>query len=92
VVRHRCHNKKCCNIAHLEAGTYSQNYQDSREVHALAAAKGRKTWIVNGISYQTCRDAVSKTGISMHSIIKYTVDGVFDNNAYLIGCIKGKRR
>lgn len=49
-------------------------------------------WSVYGKGYQTCREAVDETGISMASIIKYTKQGVFDEEAYEAGCRKGKRR
>jgi hypothetical protein len=29
LVRHLCHNRKCCNIEHLAIGTQAQNYQDN---------------------------------------------------------------
>ena len=39
VVRHSCHNRKCCNPCHLIAGTQKQNMQDA--VKANRQAKGQ---------------------------------------------------
>lgn len=41
VVRHLCHNRKCCNPSHLAVGTQKQNMQDS--VRAKRTAKGEKS-------------------------------------------------
>lgn len=30
IVRHLCHNRKCCNPAHLTWGTHEENMQDRR--------------------------------------------------------------
>jgi hypothetical protein len=92
VVRHNCHNKKCWNPDHLEIGTYADNYEDSRDVHIEVAVKARHKWSVYGVEYPTCRAAVAATGISTASMVKYTKDGIFDAQAYEVGCIKGKRR
>lgn len=86
LLRHRCHNKLCCNEKHLELGTAKDNYHDSEDVHAKADAKRRGTWIVDNISYDTAKQAVEKTGISMNSIIKFTKKGRFDRSAYEAAC------
>lgn len=91
-VRHSCHNKACCNPEHLSLGTPKENWEDSREIHKQASDSRRKVWLVDGVSYETCQSAVEKTGISIHSIIKFTKDGVFDRQAYEIGCRLGKRK
>lgn len=92
VIRHRCHNKKCCNPDHLLSGTYKENWLDSEISYKAASTKRRASWSVYGTVYPTCRDAVNETGVSMHSIIKYTHQGVFDAESYEDGCVKGKRR
>lgn len=33
LVRHLCHNRRCCNPSHLEKGSYKDNWEDSEEVH-----------------------------------------------------------
>ena len=86
VVRHMCHNRKCCNPDHLCIGTQKDNYKDSIVSHTRASRALRKRWIVNGVTYATCREAVKETGICMNSIIKYTVNGVFNVEAYYKGC------
>ena len=91
-VRHSCHNRKCCNPSHLSTGTAKDNYHDSKETHDRVAKNRRKQWIVDGVTYATCREAVEKTGISMNSIIKYTKECVFDRESYEKGKIKGFRR
>lgn len=86
VVRHSCHNRACCNPSHLKLGSYKDNYKDSLDLHKKTAAKRRKKWEVNGVVYSTQREAVKGTGICMNSIQKYTVDGVFDLEAYRSSC------
>lgn len=88
VVRHSCHNPRCCNPDHLSVGTHADNYQDSVVVHKKADASRRKSWIIDGISYNTVREATKQTGISTHSIIKFTVNSVFDIEAYRTACKK----
>lgn len=39
VIRHICHNPKCCNPDHLAVGTSRDNYFDSIEKHRKAAEK-----------------------------------------------------
>ena len=33
LVRHLCHNGRCCNPSHLEKGSHKDNWKDSEEVH-----------------------------------------------------------
>ena len=86
VVRHKCHNTRCCNPAHLEIGTSKDNWYDSIEAHTAASIKRRKTWIVENIAYSTIREAVQKTGLTMHSLIKYTHEGIFQIEKYREAC------
>lgn len=88
LVRHLCNNKRCCNPNHFFSGSYKENYEDSREIHEEASKRKRrrKVWTVNGVSYKTCREASIQTGICMNSIIKYTIDGVFDVEGYREAC------
>ena len=41
LLRHTCHNKKCCNPDHLVTGTHLDNWHDSRETHLGNASKRR---------------------------------------------------
>lgn len=41
VVRHLCHNKKCCNPDHLKVGTHQDNWKDSETTHLKAASNRR---------------------------------------------------
>lgn len=41
VVRHLCENRRCCNPAHLLAGTYAENEDDKTILPALARAAER---------------------------------------------------
>lgn len=86
IVRHTCHNKACCNPDHLVSGNHKDNYNDSAITHKKAAAKRRKTWEIDGVIYPTCRAAVEGTAISMNSVIKFTVNGVFNIEAYRASC------
>lgn len=35
VVRHKCHNRKCCNPAHLDVGTHLQNMKDAVDANRI---------------------------------------------------------
>ena len=88
VIRHLCHNKRCCNIDHLRIGTHKDNYKDSKKTHKIAQEKRRHLWKIGESQYSTCREAVSATGISMGSVVKFTKDGVFNIPAYRKSTIK----
>lgn len=86
VIRHICHNKKCCNPSHLRPGTHKDNWHDSEQVHDKKSKAMRKIWRVNNVKYKTIRDASIKTGLSQSSLVKYTKDGDFDVQAYRDSC------
>jgi hypothetical protein len=86
VVRHQCHNPKCCNPDHLLVGTHKDNWHDSANIHIKAAALRRFSWSINGIDYPTIRAAQKATGICTSSLLKYTINGVFDITAYRQAC------
>lgn len=85
-MRHSCHNKLCCNPAHLSVGTPKDNYYNSIEQHKKADRARKSIWNVGGILYETCREARERTGVSSSSLVKYTNKGVFDINLYRAGC------
>lgn len=41
LVRHKCHNRRCCNPKHLEEGSYLDNWYDSESTHRQAFANKR---------------------------------------------------
>ena len=86
VVRHKCHNPKCCNPDHLELGSHKDNWHDSIDIHTKASTKRRKTWTIEGVTYNTIREAAEKTGLTMHSLTKYTDQGVFQTKKYRKAC------
>lgn len=88
VVRHKCGNTRCCNPEHLEEGSHKDNYHDSKMVHAEAAKKRRKVWLICGVKYDTIRQASKATGIHQGTIIKYTdsITRIFDVNSYREAC------
>lgn len=43
ILRHKCHNRKCCNPYHLLEGSDKDNWLDSEKTHRLAQAKRRGT-------------------------------------------------
>lgn len=90
VIRHICHNRRCCNPNHLKLGSYKDNWHDSKDVHLIATGKLAKGYIINGIKYRTIREAVKCTTISSAAIRKYTDKNtrIFDVEAYRAGCIK----
>ena len=90
LLRHTCHNIKCCNPDHLVTGTDLDNWHDSKDVHLAAQATMRKQWIIGGIKYPTVREASKATGIHMATLIKYTENGVFNTNAYRAGCKRAR--
>lgn len=88
IVRHLCHNTKCINPDHLEKGSQKDNWKDSKDKYLDRAKTRRKTWNIEGSTYPTLRKASQETGIHMGTLIKYTVNGVFDTQAYRAGCKK----
>ena len=86
VIRHKCHNKACCNPEHLDIGTHRDNYHDSLASHQDADKKMGKNWSIDGVTYQSCRDASKSTGISTSSLVKFTKQGVFDVELYRKSC------
>ena len=88
IVRHLCHNCRCVNPSHLCTGSNKDNYWDSRSLHLNSALNRRKKWIINDVTYKTCREAHFFTGISYNSLIKHTTNEVFDVEAYRSNCAK----
>jgi hypothetical protein len=88
VIRHICHNPKCCNPDHLLAGSHADNWKDSEQKHRDHHRKVATTWIVGDMSFSTSRQAVAQTGLSITTLIKYSTNGVFDISAYRAGCVK----
>lgn len=91
IVRHLYHDRKCCNPEHLATGTYQDNYLDSLQVYMACAKQRRGRWLVNGVSYETCRHVREATGLNYHAIIKYTKNGVFDIDSYRKDCLASGR-
>lgn len=89
VVRHLCHNTKCCNPEHLALGSHKDNWEDSEDTHVESQKQRRKLWLIDGIPYPTLREANKITGISQNSIVKYTdtCSRVFNLRAYREACI-----
>lgn len=88
VVRHKCHNKRCCNPDHLILGTDKDNYADSKDVHRIADKKKRCNWIVRNIHYPTIRIASKITKLSNSILSKYTnkETRIFDYDSYAKAC------
>ena len=91
VVRHQCHNTKCCNPNHLILGTHKDNWHDSVAIHRKSAALRRSKWSIQGISYPTLRVAQKSTGISTGALIRHTTNGLFNVTSYRIDCKKANR-
>lgn len=92
VVRHLCGEPKCCNPAHLIAGTQKENYSDSKEAYLKAQSLRRKVWVVGGTKFDTLRQASEILGIPQATLVKYTSDsGVFNVEMYRKGCKKANR-
>ncbi len=86
IVRHSCHNKKCCNPKHLLLGSCKDNWNDSKDLHLSKCKERRKQWVIGNTSYKNIKEANKKTGISLSSLVKYTEDGIFDISSYREGC------
>jgi len=89
LVRHSCHNKRCCNPDHLSVGRDLDNYHDSFDVHRDILDQQKRNWFIDGWVYDTLRDASLFTGLSTATILKYSENGVFNLEEYRKGCRKG---
>ncbi|CAM8750716.1 HNH endonuclease [Klebsiella phage vB_KpM_Centimanus] len=89
LVRHKCNNRRCCNPDHVEKGTHLNNYYDSKDAHRDGSDKLRMTWTIDGWVYDSIRDASLFTGLPFATIVKYSVNGVFNLEEYRKGCQKG---
>lgn len=85
-IRHSCHTRECCNPQHLLSGSAKDNYHDSVAVHLKAAKKQRNSWLIDGISFGSLRETSRQTGISQHSLCKFTRNGVFQIDEYRAAC------
>lgn len=92
VIRHSCHNPKCCNPDHLSVGTHQDNYHDSIEAHTISSSKKAKNWSIAGIQYQTLKEARKATGITEGAIIKHSVNGIFNIESYRAACLIARRK
>lgn len=86
VIRHLCHTRDCCNPAHLQEGSYKDNYNDSATTYQTAATKRRHVWEVEGIRFGTLKEASKTTGITQSSLLKYTKNGIFQTEEYRAAC------
>ena len=93
IIRHICHNRKCCNPNHLTIGTHKDNYNDSKDAHVKADNKRATGCIILENHYRTLREAAKALKISFATLCKYTDKNtrIFDVNAYRAGCIKANR-
>lgn len=88
VIRHLCHNTKCCNPEHLKVGSHQDNWYDSKDIHLKADRKRAKGYIIQGTKYHTLKEAANATSITQNSLIKFTdkITRIFDVDAYRHGC------
>jgi hypothetical protein len=77
LVRHRCHNKICCNPDHLISGDNFDNYHDSEDTYKEAAAKrrgrparNRVAVVVNGVTYASKVEAMKELGVGHRMLAK----------------------
>ena len=91
VIRHKCHNTKCCNPDHLEVGSHRDNWEDSKALHLSLSAQRRKVWEVKGVVYNTIIEASNATGLPHSTLVKHTVNGVFNIAGYHEGCYKSRK-
>lgn len=86
VVRHKCHNRICCNPDHLDTGTHKDNYHDSEESHAEGKRLISHAVSINGKTYPSMRKASLATGIHQGTIAKHKKNGIFDIDSYREAC------
>lgn len=93
LVRHLCHNTRCCNPEHLALGSYKDNWKDSEENHRKAHYNAGKGYIIQGVYYRSMRIAMKATGISVGALHRHTNPDtrVFDIESYRTGCVLSKR-
>ena len=93
VIRHTCHNRRCCNPDHLVIGTHKDNYHDSRDAHIKADNRRAKGYIIQGVYYRTMNIAREMTGISEGALFRHTDRDTrkFDVDAYRAGCEKSRK-
>ena len=93
LVRHTCHNRKCCNPEHLSKGKHLDNWLDSEDTHRKVHSNSGKGWIVKGTRYTSIRLAKKSTGLSIATLFKFTdpTSRVFDVEAYREGCHREAR-
>lgn len=70
LVRHRCHNRVCCNPEHLVSGTNLDNWHDSADMYLEIAAsrrgnpaKNRVPVTLNGVTYVSKSEAKKVLGV-----------------------------
>lgn len=92
VIRHLCHNKRCCNPEHLAIKTQRDNWFDSEELHRKSHINNSKRYIVNGKEYLSCYIVRRELGLPLSTIFKYTdpETRVFDIDGYRNGCAKAR--
>lgn len=88
VIRHLCHNTRCCNPQHLTSGSHQDNWNDSEEVHKAAHISKSLCWKINDQTFLGIRQASKATGIHQNTLIKYTdpVTRIFNTDAYRDAC------
>ena len=93
IIRHICHNRKCCNPNHLIIGTHKDNYNDSKDAHVKADNKRATGCIILENHYRTLREATKALKISSATLCKYIDKNtkIFNVDAYRVGCIKANR-
>lgn len=92
VIRHLCHNKRCCNPEHLAMGTQRDNWYDSEELHRKSHINNSKRYIINDKEYLSCYIVKRELGLSLSTIFKCTdpETRVFDIDGYRNGCSKAR--
>ena len=76
----------------MSIGTHQDNYHDSKDAHYFGGVKRRSSWVIDGWTYDTIRDAVLFTGLPVATILKYSENGVFNLEEYHEGCQKGNTK
>jgi len=83
VIRHKCHNKKCCNPNHLVQGTVKQNCEDSKKAGHYKCNKKISVFTVKMIrlmcKYMSRSECARRMGFNVSTISRCCNRGNHDD-------------
>ena len=77
VIRHSCHNKRCCNPEHLQEGSHADNWYDSEDAHREAGRQRRgrtpsnaRSVTIGGVSYSSVTEAMRSLRLGHKAVMQ----------------------